>query len=477
MTVFGLLLIIVYIILLVKKQNPTEKYIQIMAFLLGVGAIVQIGYFIKIGNFDISYGFASEIVAALYSVIWMMGKKVVILRRNIIAMVGVILCMILGLIGLIISPYPTPIVTRGISWDEFVLGYAQKVQVSFSFFNVQELLKYVLFFIICVAIRMLSDSEKKEIVFQMGEICKPYLVYCTLELILKNLFQSDALYVFQQALFGVVGATQNDLRKRGFLYSLQGLTKEPSYYISQMMLIILLLVLQQKIGGKKNKVWIYFAIIFMAASMSLSSVLYIGTLGLLYLLYAKDSKRVNMVGLLILFIIVSVIILVPVWLPVLEQSYVGRRLINLFNDVPNIISGAWTNRYNSEISNRSRMMSIWEAVTICMSRPLFGLGAGSINSFSSILAFLADNGILALIFWIMAVPLGEKVMSKKYIKAVFIWFIPLLLTTAESPFWTSFGLVSLLLLLPLLFNEEKISHNLGIGGLYERQNQHYNSYL
>lgn len=456
MRLFGILILIYILIIFMQSNSTKEKYISILVLSLSIGLYIQIGYFFALNSFDISYSFFLEIVLFIFSVYLILKGQMVSRNtlRNIIFLASVLM---VNLILIWLIPYQKPMLTHGTSIDSYVLGNANKELVSFGFSNVLMAIKILMLAVVLMVARQLLKEEICYVLKQLSRIGKLYFIYCMLECILKNVFQSDILYRIQEIVFGVAGATQTEIRARGGIYTLQGLAREPSHLALQLLIIIVLLLCQQKIEKKSNALWIFGGLFFLVVGMSLTSFLCLLSLGLLFYLSKSNLLiRIRIIGAVVLSFAAIAIIGSVFWDYFLNNSYYVKRILNLLVDIPNILNGSWVNFSNREISNRARIVSLVEGIKVFFDRPFWGTGVGTSGCMSDIIAFLGNVGIIGLYAWLRAVPLGSGIKSKKYKWALFICLLPYFFVVSENMFWTLPAMVLYIALERLYEDKEKI---------------------
>lgn len=453
---FGFFILIYLVYLFVQKKEIQQKYLDFMVFSLSVGLYIQIGYFFAKGSFDISYSFFLEILLFL----WCIYKIILGLplsRRNLCGVVLLTIVLLINIGLMKIYPYRKPMLAYGVSPDFYVLGNATKVIATFSFSNILSALKILMMAVIILVMRRLSHKEIQYVLCRLSEIGKMYLVYCTVEFLLKNIFRSEILYKIQALIFGVVGATQAEIRSRGRLYTLQGLTKEPSHLALQLLIIIVVLVYQRKVTQQKNTFWIGLGVFYIVTGMSLTSFLCLFSLACFYYLAQEGtrSKLYITMGVILLSAMASIIIFISLE-GFINSSYYAKRIWNVLSDLPSILNGSWMYTSNSEISNRARMVSLIEGIKVLWDRPLLGTGVGTSGCMSDIIAFAGNAGIIGLYAWLKAVPFGEKIRNKKYKWALLICVFPQFFVNSENIFWTLSALVLYITLSNVFSDTEKV---------------------
>ena len=260
MRLIGVFVIAAYFYALTRKDRLAN--VIIVSFTIGL--LFQIGYMVLIGSIEISYPFFCEIVLFLTYLIYII--KVHKMKKHIFYNL-LILCvyLIANIVLLNINTYNKAVLAPGTSVDLWVLGKAPKSYILFGANNILYAFKLIM---ACLIVNMSFDLEKDKINNILDKVTffsKIYLVYGVIEFLIKNILKSSILYDLQNILFGVIGATQINIRLRGGLVSLQGLTKEPSLYTAQLFIILILLYRNKK---EVNKKWIILTIVLMIFKMS-----------------------------------------------------------------------------------------------------------------------------------------------------------------------------------------------------------------
>ena len=335
------------------------------------------------------------------------------------------------------------------SAESFVLHTTNKERVSFSFYGLIYSFKIILFPIQCWFIDFFSFKEKNKILKIIIKFLKLYLLFCCLEFIFKNIFQSELLYEIQQFFFGIVSATQSEIRYRGLLASLQGLTKEPSYFVAQLMIVGLFFVADEKINSSNNKKWYGLIFLLSLISMSFSSILFIFNF-IFLLLYAKNNLKIALKKMFLIVMVCSIFSLTGLIYFMGLDTYLSRLTIVL-NILPLIINGYYFETH--DISIASRLYTIIDSINIFLDRILLGIGFGNVNCMAVVWEFLASCGLLIFVFYLFSGPFSLKNFNKDTYTAYFICLIPYLFTGGENPFITLQGLMTVFAI-GLIFNSE-----------------------
>lgn len=452
MHIFSFFVIAYGLYIIFSGKNNRERYVRFLTFALAISLYIQIGLFLEIGSFDITYSFSLEILIGVWSAL-LIANKFRVSKSNFYKVLFFILVLGINITLLIVHPYTKSMITHNVSTDLYVSGQAAKQMVSFGGRNILAAIKFLIFLPIVLVMRKLELKEKREIIYSLTEIGKFYMGYCTLEFIVKNVFHSGILYEFQNIVFGVATATQTEIRIRGGIYTLQGLTREPSHLALQLVTIILLFHLQERISGKNYKGWILLGLFFMIIGMSLTSFVCAFTLLVFAYLFKQNSagKVYFMVGIFFACVAVA-IVFVAFYDEIISSSYYARRLVSLVYDMSGIFGSDGATSGYIYISNKARMVSIADGLMAWKDNVLFGTGVGTSGCQADFVTNLEELGLVGFTAWLAAVPFGRKIRNEKYKWAVCVCFIPFMFTFAESIFWTLCG-IAYFMILEMLFGD------------------------
>jgi len=184
--------------------------------------------------------------------------------------------------------------------------------------------------------------------------------------------------------FGVGGSTLTILLERGGIYSLQGLTREPSHLASALFWFGLIVTLSNNVTDKRKKGILLCVIILLVICRSFAGLLFALAL---YTLYAVVHKKKFIYSLLALCI-------TPMLLLSDRINYYSERLANVF---------LLLNFGNASVtsSEHIRLTSIIEGLKVFLRRPLFGAGIGTVYSHGGLSSMLSNMGGIGVFLWSM----------------------------------------------------------------------------
>lgn len=172
------------------------------------------------------------------------------------------------------------------------------------------------------------------------------------------------------------------LLERGSIYSLQGLTREPSHLASAMFWLGLIIIFS---NYSKRFIWkmLLCVSLFMLISRSFSGILFILAL---YTIYAIENNKKKFIYSLLLIIVAPVILLSSSF-----SYYVDR--------IGNVLALLKLGGASTTISEHVRVISIIENLKIFLSRPFFGIGIGTTYAHGALPSILSNIGILGFLTW------------------------------------------------------------------------------
>lgn len=473
MNPYTFILIAIILYNLFKIDNLKDFYIKLLIITLINQCFIQIGYFIKIGNIEVSYKTICELLLLFTSILILF--KVKINRSNFSNSFIFLSICIFGILRIIIQPSNIVASNINVSWDDFLSIGTQFEKIHFVPFILQEFFSIVTFIITIMTIY--SIYTYKELNKFIAEFCKwskLMLIIGCIEAIVKYVFDSNLYNSLCNSIFGVSSATYEGITFRGAGVVLQGLTKESSHYIYVLFIIILVIFVEYKNTKNSNsKLWIIIASILGIMSMSFSLLLFsIGILIMCYFYWIRESStnqfKILKKILLILLSFIGVCLLIGISYTLIDNlsvdsnNFWSRRIVSLFQEIKLIFSGEWKTATTSlEWSNRSRLLSVFETLKLIIYRPIFGFGIGAVTSHGSSSMMLAGTGLLGMLYWIKVVFYGKisgfnnKCLSNSgYLAVILVWFmINMLNSMGLRPFYEISTLI-LVLVFRNLFGEK-----------------------
>lgn len=467
--------IIVIIILynLFNSRNLKEFYIKLLMITLINECFIQIGYFVKIGNSEVSYRTICELLLFLTSILMLF--KVKIQRSNFNNNFIFIIICILGILRIIIQPSKILASNINVSWDDFLSSGMVFENIHFVPFILSEFCTmFMLIISIMITYSIYTYKELSEFVIRFCKWSKLMLVIGCVEAVVKYVFKSNLYNLLCNFIFGVSSSTYNTIVSRGSGIVLQGLTKESSHYMYVLFIIIAAIFFEYKSRGKHNdKLWIIIAFVLEVMAMSFSAILFgMGILIICYFYWIRSSNtnQYKILKQILLFVLTLIVICIIISasttlvnnLSINSENFWSRRIVSFFEEIKLILSGDWKTATTSlEWSNRSRLLSVFETLKLIIYRPLFGFGIGAVTSHGSSSMMLSGAGILGTLYWIKSVfyakiqGFNDKcILNSEYLAVVLVWFmINMLNSMGLRPFYEISTLV-LVLVFRNLFGEK-----------------------
>lgn len=446
MPVFSMILICILLYIIYGSKSKIDKYYELFA----LSCILKIywfqGYFIKIGDREFAgVAVVAEFVLTLYAIYLLITNVITLKKRNICIYVFFALVNLLGIILEIVSPYEgllLPYLTiNDASWDDLVAGKCNMYNYYPSITDYTHSYLLLLHFGLNVILfKHLYDRDKFiRCYMKILKYLKYGLFYGVFEFAMKNIIGN--LTITYDISSVVLGMNELNVYKEAFvkngMYTLQGLTREPSHFNCYLFTFLLLAILENVIIKNKGKYskfkscdkWsIWVAILLLLLSGGFSAVWYLFILlGSYYIIKFSNRQRgfcvitpTKILSLTILcgvFVVISYIIL--------QNDYFYNRLLDAFVvidyifDNDNIAFIGLLVENEGAGSTIARFFSTYTGIMIFLNRPLFGLGycLQFVHSLSALL--LANLGLVGVYSIYKLLTCGT---SNKY-DAILLFFV------------------------------------------------------
>ncbi len=378
------LLLIFFIAFVEIRHRSVKKKICIYFFSILVFELaVNVGYAFKISSIEIQCADIMWIVLLLYCIrlCFVNGMK----KRNYIELAIMLVTLTTSIVIEIFDPY---------------------LDAGFQFRTIMVFAKLL---IAVFAYNSVLSHYRDEILDEISNKIIPLqkLIYAVvlIELVLENVFDSNIMTEAIVSIFGNAVDQVTWMEKRGGLYSIQGLCKEPSHFAILLLFISLYDIYLLKSRKEKN---LFFALncLLLLVSGSFSSIAFLGVLMIVFLLEAKGKKAI-IAAVAAAMIAIPVVIIAAQQIPMLNYYY--QRLVNLF-----AVLGNDSYSYSSEYV---RMMSIISSFNMWIERPIWGIGLGNNVLTGGGLALLSSLGIVNTIA-LLCIYMKERTMSLSVIMVI-----------------------------------------------------------
>lgn len=411
MTLTTIILSVILIYFLLKKDKLKIKYVKLITLLSVIEVIMLNGYFIGFENKGVSVKFFLDILVGIVSIYYIYKGKIKINKFLFFWIISLLICILLGIFSEVIVPYDKPIVnyvSEG-NWDGYVLGRMNKAMINISWSNV--FLLYFKILVYCLVVFIVKTTfVKADIIYILNNIIKVgrfIIYYGYVEYFIKNILnQIDIISNFNVILIGLSGQISSSSDS----YRLIGITAEPSYFILSIFTLLIFNLIANEI--KKENRFIHI-VTYKDFEVLLA----------LFLLYL--SGGFSFAWYLFIFIIVYFILnqkkYIVSWKKIFKITIVGIFFLGIFIYIINYITslGGDTNSFANrmanaievvnylweygiaidsnlieETSNVARLTSIYDVFNDFLNRPILGLGIGIQSAYSGVVTMLSEFGIL-----------------------------------------------------------------------------------
>lgn len=304
-----------------------------------------------------------------------------------------IIWVLLGATVTCIIPPVATVISPSVGWDAVLYGRVHKTVAIIDMSFVISFIGLVLFMLLLLTIRDLTDSEKNTLFCEVVIVTKVHIVFVFIEIITKYIFRSNIMTNVRDIILGVGVSTSTALEHRGTGYAIYGLTREASHLSTVLFIFLLLLILSKKL--KENKIWAICSLVIMALTMSFSTLMYLLVLMVICIItYDRKISKKMLYTMLLFGLLISIGIML-----LLNNKYYSMRISGFFEDVSYILSRK-TIAINEVTSSKVRMYGIIETFKLFLERPLIGVGLNTAYCHSGIIMVLSNIGIVGFLVWI-----------------------------------------------------------------------------
>lgn len=376
---FSVILLIYIVYIFIKYKNISDMFVHLLGVTIFVEIFINIGYFMKIGSYELMYSEVLMIILGILSVIILFNYPVKIkplYKGSILISTSLISTLLL-----VINPFDYNIIKNRAIWVYSFLNIS--AYPEFTSQTVAFQIRIILYVIIALATtKIINKNNINRLVEFIQKYGKVVLLITIFEFISKNIFKSNILYNILSIIFGEGSSTLNKLIIRNNLYTIQALNREPNHFTSALFWLGITFIYTNN-SDKKNKYYLFVTIILMLISGSLASMVFSAAL---IAIYAIKSRK-KLLVILFCFIVVTILI------QFVDISYYINRIIAiqyLFEAGQNI---------NLSSSEHIRIGGIIENFKILLYRPLFGIGLGTLYTHAALPTILSNLGLIGTITW------------------------------------------------------------------------------
>lgn len=389
----------------IKLNRKNVLFLKLFSLYVVINLFLGIGYFLKIGEREISYSdvvfFALFVVAI--SILW---KKPVNGKIYLLLIIFVISCLVSVCLNFVLK-YNEYGIPYGQNWDLYFYK-----RISFSLLKPSKnglfhLIKIIMTFTVLLTFLLIIDKDTIKEFLKIVKLFSGIIILLgIIEFIFKNLLHSSAVNDFYAFVFGVGQSTKKGLGAySNGIYATIGLRREQSDFSSTISIAGILNLFLYSLDKKKSSFLIsVLCIVESVMSIAFTSLLY-GALYLSFLfiiIWRKNLKtKIFLSAFAVLALSVGTVL-------VLKSSYLSRiknsfKILFDFNE-----NGTYD--INSE---NIRLYSILYNFKIWLRHPLFGIGLGASYSHGGLSSALVSIGIVGFsLYWITINVVFKKTLNR-----------------------------------------------------------------
>jgi len=387
-------------------------------------------------------------------------------------MAAFLLCLTASMISVAIFPAKqAQVVGNAGSYEYFMAGVQQYIKPEFTKFTIFLFaLAVIQAFVFDGVYKSFGLEETKKVVLSLAKLSKIVVAIGVVELVIKNILQSNIYNDVMVSIFGRGSSAYTRLVQRGSVFMLTGLSREGSQYAFALGIAIVLLFAAQKCAKKKyTNLWIAVAMVLMVFSGAFTLVITILMLLAFYAVYYVNQyeggkKKVGR----IVGISFAALILVVVGVFIYDRfmtsnNYISARLSSAFATVGNVFSrdASYYTMLATIDSTTTRLYSIVHTLSSWIYRPLFGLGEGSTYCHGCAALTIAEIGLLGT-YTYLRFYFGRYLEDKRFGRIarplLIIWFAVSMISGGSPRMYIGLDGVVIMMAAYVVFNAE-VNHD------------------
>lgn len=348
------------------------------------GIFFDIGYVLKIGDFECEYNYLFTGVAfasaLLSKQLRRMKKRELVLFVLLIYLFLVVVVMEALEVNFLSCSY------SGVTWDQSLrMKSLNTVNASIKQIIFPIIRLFMMGILLITFCRMYDEKLINKFCNKIYKVSKIYAVFILIEILWSNLFGSELrnlIYI----VFGKSGSTTLEYRNFFGINAPLGLAREPSNFaLSCFIISLILYYIYRTKNERKCKYIMIFYLVLLVASGSVSGFLYLLAFAFLFLCSCSFNARKN------IYYVLPILGFAAIF--AVKQMY-AYRIELLINEFSGFSKGIENLTYNSTIN---RMYSIYNNIMCFFKVPVFGTGLGTVYSFSCIVTLITNLGIIGTI--------------------------------------------------------------------------------
>lgn len=420
LTFFSIFIIIFVFFQILKNGFGKKTFCSLFSLAIFTELNITKGYFLKIGDTEISYILVILIVVFIFS--FFVIKKIN-LKFHLLPFALYIFSFLISFSLMIIKPFNGLALTTG-NWDEYFSYQIFKGIYQWNLYGFQYGV-FIGFFLRAYLILVylsLANNDKTFILNRTIIYCFFGVIFGLIEFLEQNIFKTNNVYSLISRFFGYYGVDVHIYmyKKMGF-YVINGLTTEASYHSYASALLMIMIMTYKKVYFpikkdiilKHYKFLLWLSFISFILTFSMTSV-FIGVFLIGWYICIYKFKKSNFYKFIYFLFISSTMILilnVPIEELLNSSNEIMQRIGKALNTILHLDT---TNYYEYLNSEFVRFKSIYDTINdIVLNRPFFGLGLSTTSCHSAVINDILNYGIVGTILGVFFVS-GKSFYFKNY---------------------------------------------------------------
>lgn len=462
MHIYSFVLIGLFIYNITRKASYKSKLVFQTTVTAWVYIFTNRGYFFESDILNVDYWQAAIIFE--FALLLSGGRISKISKR----MAAFLLCLTVSMGSVAILPATqAQVVGNAGSYEYFMAGVQQYIKPEFTKFTIfLYALAVIQAFVFDGVYKSFGLEETKKVVLNLAKLSKIVVGIGVVELVIKNILQSNIYNDMMVIIFGRGSSAYTRLVQRGSVFMLTGLSREGSQYAFALGIAIVLLFASQKCAKRQcTNLWIAVAMVLMVFSGAFTLVISILMLLAFYAVYyvnkneggKKKVGRIVGISFAALILIVAGVLIYDRFMT--SDNYISARLSSALATLGTVFSrdASYYTMLATIDSTTTRLYSIVHTLSNWIYRPLFGLGEGSTYCHGCAALTIAEIGLLGTYTYLrfyFGRYLEDKHFGRIARPLLIIWFVVSMISGGSPRMYIGLDGVTIMMSAYVVFSAE-----------------------
>lgn len=403
-SLFGLIYILVIAYFIIKGTNC---FFNILLLSAVADLFFDMGFVFSISGKALDYCELPRHVMFLYCILQLFKGNMVISK----VWVALVICCVLPIALLYFFPSDVSVANYLVSWDEILMDGETPIHPVVDGYVLSQTRVFITSsMILLYAYQSFTIDDYMKFILKLRHFVDIFLVLGFIEFIAKNILGLNSAWGnLMKFLWGENDALYESEMNRGSFYDLNLFTREPSHWAYSLFVCAVIIFATDIIVGRRSgySKSMLLCMVLMALSLSFSSVLFLASFILLWIIYRwylLKPKTVSLEKKLVMMFLGVVFMLGASFLLLFPDNLFASRLLFIFDNFGLLFSADDNLLFlgadnGSNFSVVIRLFSIVKTLLVSFYRPLCGFSLGAMTCHGSTILLLSGIGVMGLYVW------------------------------------------------------------------------------